>query len=155
MKAKTAKQNKFKYNFEKEMEFLLIGIVSHLDDYSISWSLNHKMDIHLSKRDDIQIENKRNKHTAEFPCFSVYDEENYKDYVLLKNKSEASRVLKELGDIDYFLKISGFINSELEQDVLKKLKKIEGIALAYKINHKLLSKTNQSKFLSIFTTISA
>lgn len=155
MKTKTAKRNKFNYDFEKEMEFLLIGIVSHLDDYSICWSLNHKLNIHLSKREDIIIENKRSKQTAEYPCFSFYDEEEYKDYVLLQNKSGANRILNELTEIDYFLKISGFIQGETEENILKKLKKIEGISLAYKINHKLLSKTNQTKFLSIFTTISA
>lgn len=155
MKTRSSKKNKVEFDFAQEMEFLLYGISSHLDDYSISWSINQMLNLKLSKTNNVVIENPRNKIQTEFACFSYEDEEDYKDYVLLQNKSGINKILRELNEVDYFFKVSGFLPSEIDEYLLSRLKKINGINLAYRINHKLLSKTNQTKFLSIFTTINS
>lgn len=128
---------------EPTEQFLIIGIVSHENDYRLSWAFNQFMKMKFIKTESLVINQPK---LEENPVFSVYkyeDEESYVFYHLIANKSENGFLIPELKNVDFILKISGELKDSALKDLLAKIKKMEFISTAFKIED-LSSKASKS-----------
>ena len=132
------KTKKIKLHLEAEYNFILIGIVSSENDYTLSWAINRALNIALKKEKELEVIEKRTKLTKLFTQFAFSNEKT--NYTLIANKSKNKYLIKEQSTIDFFLKIES--ESDLSSIIFtKKLKKEKAILATFNIPlHNLKSK---------------
>ncbi len=127
-------------------DFLLYGLISHLKEYKLAWSLNNQLNIHLIKQKDIIHEfiNQEKMYVSNY----LYETENTQ-LRLLRNKSEnknsvkSAYLLPELHKFDFFIMKNGRIDGKDDLGFISKLKEIEAIQYVTLINiSKLKSREN-------------
>ena len=113
----------------------IIGICTHLEDYKLAWHINKLLNINLVKYSDII-----NEDGFEF-SFYLYDGgENCNTYNLVEIANAEGRWVKFNPATDYLIVIRNFINDENLMEHLEKIKKIDGVQLAYIIDLEMNSK---------------
>lgn len=147
-----------------EVDYDLIAIHSSLEDYRLSYLLNQKLSINLSKNsEEIGVTVKEGE--ALFPKFVFDDQANDILWSLVCNKNEVVvrktstgqnlflntkveiativYLLPELKKVDYFLKIENNIDTVNIDSVIAEIKTINGISTVYTIiPEKIRSKNN-------------
>jgi hypothetical protein len=120
---------------EKEIiDFGLIGISTPENDYRMSWMLNNAFEFKLSRREDLEIFHRKLDDPQAFHQFRYFDEESMMHYRLLANKCENGYLLEEMPNLDYILQIIGELDREYIEGMVRKLRSLDGIALAASIN---------------------
>lgn len=119
-----------KLEVEYSYDFELIGISASIKDYTLAWIFNRTLDIHLIRKEDIQLD-LLGKGKMWFSCF-VHEYE-HSLVKLIKNKSVEFTVqskpflLPELKEYDYFLQLEGdfayHCNEKLEK--VKSLREVQ------------------------------
>lgn len=133
---------KHKLFFDEEFDFELIGICSSYSDYRLTWGINNALQIELNKGQEYSvIEKKDGEHRHSY--YEYYDEEEHIEYYLIKNVSDNyQRLIPEKDQIDYFLIIKNNLVKEIN-DILNRLKQIDGILTAFIFDpNELKSKSN-------------
>lgn len=127
------------YNFN----FGLIGIVSISKDYYICWLLNNHLKFNLSKTQDIEIINSKQKCISNFAFYEQKLKGNTPTIYLISNKGTVGFFINERKETDYFLMINGFYEENYLRGLIKKITKLKNVQTAYKINPlELKSKEN-------------
>ena len=137
------------FDISFEETFSLIGIHTVVEDYKLAYLLNKNLQTHFSKTaEELKFENEKNE-----ACFSLYQykETNCEyDWHLISNsvRTENSNNTSELllsseittylipekKKVDYFIKISGDTNYNYVAEVIEKIKKIDQVVTAYRID---------------------
>lgn len=120
---------------EPDEKFSVIGIVSHENDYRLSWAFNQYLGMKFVKSADLLVEQPK---LEENPVFSVYkciDDECPAVYYLISNKSENGFLLPEHKTVDFILKVTGGVEKSDLNDLLNKIKKLEFVSTAYVIEN--------------------
>ncbi|MFP4042465.1 MAG: IPExxxVDY family protein [Bacteroidales bacterium] len=131
-------------NLEPEI-FKVVCIASHENDYKVSWSINEKLKIILKRQENHKIPISKTDNYQEFLHYSYEDNNSQVNYHLLANKSEQGFLIKDMPNIDYFLKISGHLENISVPEVVHSLKEIPIIMTAFemenitRVKHKRLS----------------
>lgn len=86
-------------DLEPELDPIVIGISSHVNDYRLCWALNKCLNLSLSRRASDIIGPTGGK----FAAFDQDDEETGTRISLISNRSEGGLLLKDLKAADYFL----------------------------------------------------
>lgn len=135
--------SKFILEVEYDYDFSLIGICSHEKDYRICWALNSQLGIELSKTKDLELTEKKAFAPAKFSMFIFNDEEKYREYSILGNKSTNKLLLPEHKQVDYLLIIKSGLDEKEEEELVKKIKELSIVLTAYSIEpENLKSKQN-------------
>ncbi len=104
MKNSVSKTKKHTLVFEQEYDFDMIGLCSHHSDYRLAWSINEKLNIHLSKSlEDYYVSTKKSIKASQHSLYEFKDEENLIEYYLIKNKDHSKFLIPEKPTIDFFL----------------------------------------------------
>jgi hypothetical protein len=150
---------------EYDYDFVLIGISSHEKDYRFCWALNNKLKLELSKKDSLEIKGKKQTTPSYFSFFTFNDEDQYKDYSVLANFSESKSLvttentlfgtpeksrqseneflIPEHRQMNYFFVIHGEMENEQVEEIVQKIKEIDIVLTAMRIDPKTLkSKQN-------------
>ncbi len=127
----SAKKKIHKLAFDFDSDFKLIGIASHENDYRLSWAINKSLDVDFVRVDDLIINHPKHKIETPYSMYSYFDEDNFISYNLISNKSEKGFLLPNMANIDFILKISEETDSDILDNLLKKLKKIDIIITAF------------------------
>ena len=78
-----------------------------------------------------------------FPFFEYIDEDNNIEYFVIANKSSEGYLVSEKQSIDYFLVLKGSVTDKLVENLTKKVKEIDVVIIAHRIDVKeLKSKQN-------------
>lgn len=136
--------------------FLLIALHSTLEDYAIAYRLNDIFNSNF-KRSKIDFDLGENKI---FPCYEWQDEYNDRFWVLIGNQSlkrelvnnndlfqnestySTPRLIPELKDVDYFLKIQ-MEERNVTDEITKTILGMPKVMAAYQVDaNKLKSKNN-------------
>lgn len=137
--------------------FLLVALHSSLEDYSIAYGLNNVLKTKFMRnRADFDLSENRS-----FPFYDWEDEYNYRYWVLVSNHSSKKelvsnndlfqyettystpRLIPELKEVDYFLKIEDDEDSLNGEDIIKTLLGIPKVMAAYQVEvNKLKSRNN-------------
>lgn len=118
---------------EDDLNFFLVGISSHENDYRLSWAINAHLKMALKRTDNLQIYNTRIKQDQEFSMYQYADPETVLHYNLIANRCDNGFLLEEMKNIDYLLKITGDANKNFADQLANKLKKIDIITTAFEI----------------------
>ena len=121
---------KFKLDVPPEIDFDLIGVSCHQQDYKLCWHINQLLSIALTKQDDIYltVQNKRSQHSY----FLYDDEENFMTIELFKNKGVPQHLIPDFQNIDYFIKLNN--NSQyILDDLVKQIRELDCILTAVKL----------------------
>ena len=153
---------------EYDYDFLLIGISSHEKDYRLCWAVNNKLGIELSKQESLEIKGKKQLTPSYFSFFLFEDQTTFKQYVVVANfsesktsafqtsnlfedqekhskanKNEIEYLIPEQKAMNYFFIIRGEIHKDETEEILNKLKEINTIQTAVRIDINSL-KTKQN-----------
>ena len=109
-------------NYQPELEFNLLGISSHENDYHLSWALNQKLGLQFIKIRNLEIHQAEAALSQEFSVFNYEDEDALLVYNLISNKCERGYLIPELRNIDYFLQISGETNQGFLDQYIENLR---------------------------------
>jgi hypothetical protein len=150
---------------EYDYDFVLIGISSHEKDYRFCWALNNKLKLELSKKESLEIKGKKQKTPSYFSFFTFEDQDQYKEYSVLANFSESKSLvlnednlfgtperskqseneflIPEHKQMNYLFVIHGELEDEQVEELIQKIKEIDIVLTAIRIDPKSLkSKQN-------------
>lgn len=113
--------------------FRVICIASHQNHYRLSWALNKALNVHFKKSDDLVIKLNKAKVDQRFFKYSFLKETIPATFHLISNKSEQGFLLKELPNIDYFLKVVGEVEEQYFTDVINKIKNLDIVITAFEL----------------------
>lgn len=144
---------KYTLKIEDDFDFVLIGISSHEKEYRVCWALNNSLELALNKSESLEVKGKKQETSAFFSLFQHIDEDNFREYYVLTNRSENKSaenqtadlfgnagtnenelLIPELKQINYFLVIKGELEEEEIQKIVEQIKKIEWIQAAVNID---------------------
>ncbi|GAB4254134.1 MAG: hypothetical protein Kow0079_10220 [Vicingaceae bacterium] len=109
---------KIALTLDDDIDFSLIGISCHEKAYKLCWEINKALKVDLVRVKDFKIE--RNNEKLEFPFYEYVDDENFKSYFIIKNRSKDGYLFPDLKQFDYFFKIKGnYINLNEVSNTLK------------------------------------
>ncbi len=113
--------------------FRVICIASHQNHYRLSWALNKVLNVQFQKAADLII--KLNKTNVEQHFSKYYFQDNTLSltYHLISNKCEQGYLLKELPNIDFFLKIEGDIEGDFLRNLIDKIKGLDIVITAFEL----------------------
>jgi DNA-directed RNA polymerase specialized sigma54-like protein len=139
-----AAQNKLKLDYD--LDFKLIGLFSHAQDFKLCWYINKKMVWQLERANNLPSE-KESESIGLFSTdtlietvqghtmFAYVDEENHIENYLIANLSESGFLLNDFKQFNYFLLMRGDSANETEiENVLQSLNNINAISSALKID---------------------
>ena len=107
---------------EPEYDFEVISLVSSVKDYRLCWLLNRHLKFDFSRVDDLMLPAQKKKKGGTFSNYFFYDEMNKLNYFLLANKDGGVFLLPELKQVDYIIKLEGFMADEKKKELLEELK---------------------------------
>ncbi len=120
-------------NIEYDFDFTLIGISCHEKDYRLSWTINNKLGIELSKEKDLEIDVKKHKEPMTHSFFAFEEEDQFKQFYLINNRGTKGLLIPEQKQADYFLMIKGTISPDEKSNFIKLVKEIPMVQLAFDI----------------------
>jgi hypothetical protein len=128
---------------EYDYDFVLIGISSHEKDYRICWALNNKLQLDLIKTEPLEIKDKKQEDLSHFSLFCFERPDEFMEYFIIANRSEKGLLIPEQKQVDYFFIIRGEIENDAVMDMVKQIKEINLVQMAFRIDvHSLKSKQN-------------
>ncbi len=126
-----------------DFDFLLIGIVTPLQDYRLAWFINSTLHKSLAKNTDIQIADPLNKKQMNFARFDFDEVITRSIFHLLQNKHATDCLLPEFKELDYLFIIKGDYYKSRKNEIVKKLRTLEHIQTAIIIDiEQVKSKNN-------------
>ncbi len=127
-----------KLAFKPEIEFQLIGISSHENDYHLSWAINQNIGFNLARSNNLSISNKQLGEQQEFSVFSFDNEDSFLLFNLISNTGANGFLFPEMRNIDFFLQIYGESDDKFILKLITKLNKIDIINTSFVIDPKTL-----------------
>ncbi|MES2591957.1 MAG: IPExxxVDY family protein [Bacteroidota bacterium] len=151
---------------EYDYDFVLIGISSHEKDYRLCWALNNLFGIDLTKTSSLEIKSKKEVTPSFFSLFNYENPDEFVEYFVIANLSENKLfgsdentlfskgargphstehgiLIPEHKQMNYFFVIRGEIEEQQTEEIIKKIKEIDLVLTAVRIDvAELKSKTN-------------
>lgn len=128
------KKKKYTLTIDYEIDFDLIGICSHHNDYRLAWNINEKIGLNLAKCDeDYVLTDKKGETVSSHSMYNFEDEENRLTYYLIKNKHHGKFLIPEKPTIDFFLFLHDNIAIELVE-LMNNLKSVPSILGVYEFD---------------------
>ena len=115
---------------EDDLDFDMIGICSHHNDYRIAWSINEQIGIQLKKSESYTVINKKGTLKTQHSTYKFEDEDDRMNYYLIKNKHQGQYLIPEESTMDYFLFLCENCAVDLEE-LIAKLKTTTCVLGAY------------------------
>lgn len=125
------KKQTFKLKVEKKINFKIIGISSHENDYRMVWAINEGLGMQFLRVENLVVHNSRSKENLEFSRYVYDDEERYLKYFLISNRCPDGFLFPEIRNIDFVLQITGEIKSTDLKNLEKKIKGVEVVSTAF------------------------
>lgn len=126
-----AKRKIHKLKLDFDIDFQLIGIASHENDYRLSWAVNKALNLELVKTEDLIVNHPKHKIEIPYSLYQYDDDIEYLSYSLISNKSENGFLLPEKKNIDFILKVSGSLDINTLNKIIQNLNKVNIIIAAF------------------------
>ena len=136
-----------KLQVENNIDFDLIGISSHENDYRLTWNINSALNFNFVRRDDLIIMEKNQEQHLAFSFFTYVDEETLILYNLLSNRCDNGFLLEEFKNIDFIIQVFGEYPDNYVPLLLEELKQAKLIKLAFKIDMERLKTKSKKRLL--------
>jgi hypothetical protein len=139
------KRKKHILSLEPDLDFDMIGICSHHNDYRLVWGINDKMSLKLSKSDDYCLTDKKGEIVSSHSMYEFVDELNRIEFYLVKNKSQGKYLVQEKPTIDYFLFLCDNIAINVDE-LMQELKTVPSILGVYQFHPEEVSSAENLVF---------
>jgi hypothetical protein len=111
-------------DIEYDYGFSLFGVVSPIKDYKLAWAMNHILDLHLIKQQDLcyDVQEKERllisnfEHTSEHSVVRLF-----RNRAIGTHNLKKAFLLPELKEFDYVLQITGGMQRYHPEEFIKKL----------------------------------
>ncbi len=127
-----------KLKISDDIQFRLIGISSHENDYRLVWAINNKLKFQFTRTDSLIIHRPALKTDLEFSRFLYADEDRILTYSLISNRCPDGFLFAEIKNFDFLLKVTGEIRESETREFVKKLKAVEVISASFILDPKKL-----------------
>jgi hypothetical protein len=131
MPGQTDKKKTLKLKIESKINFKVIGISSHENDYRLVWSINEKLRLQFLRIDNLVIHHQKLKEDLEFSRYLFDDSDRYVKYYLINNHNPDGYLFPELKNLDFLIQIIGEINDTELKAFEKKLKTVDVVSTAF------------------------
>jgi hypothetical protein len=125
-----AKPKKHSLSIENEIDFDMIGISCHHQDYRLAWGINDGLGLQLNKSEENFIPEVRRGRGTEHSFYEYYSEETMGEYFLIKNRSGNKYLVPEQPNMDYFLFVRETMPIE-PTEWTRKLTGLQNVLAAY------------------------
>ena len=116
-----------KFNEDFELDFLILGINSHIKLYKLCWEINKKLHTSFVKNKNHTINNNK-----EFERFSYTNKNSEITYNIISNVSTTGYLDSNNKSVNYFMIVQGEIYNT--QKIIERLNQIEDILLVFELN---------------------
>ena len=116
-----------RFNEDFELDFLILGINSHIKLYKLCWEINKKLHTRFVKNKNHTINNNQ-----EFERFSYTNTNSETTYNIISNVSNTGYLDPNNKSINYFMIVQGEIYNT--QKTIERLSQIEDILLVFELN---------------------
>ena len=116
-----------KFDEEFELDFLILGINSHIKLYKLCWEINKELHTNFIKNKNHIINNNQ-----EFERFSYTDKNSETRYNILSNISNTGYLEAKNKSVNYFMIVQG--ETYNTQKIIERLNQIEDILLVFELN---------------------
>jgi hypothetical protein len=112
-----------------EIDFLILGINSHIKSYKLCWEINNKLHTRFVKN-----KNHLNPNNPKltFERFTHIDEGTESQYNILSNRSPSGYLEESNKSVNYFMVVQGGIYSK--KKIIESLNQIEDVLLVFELN---------------------
>ena len=110
-----------------ELDFLILGINSHIKLYKLCWEINKKLHTSFVKNKNHTINNNK-----EFERFSYTNKNSEITYNIISNVSNTGYLDSNNKSVNYFMIVQGEIYNT--QKIIERLNQIEDILLVFELN---------------------
>jgi len=116
-----------RFNEDFELDFLILGINSHIKLYKLCWEINKKLHTSFVKNKNHTINNNK-----EFERFSYTNKNSEITYNIISNVSNKGYLDSNNKSVNYFMIVQGEIYNT--QKTIERLNQIEDILLVFELN---------------------
>lgn len=128
------KRKNLKLDITQDLNFRLLGISSHENDYRLVWAINNNMKFNYVRSENLVVHLQKLKQDMSFSRFIHTDEERYMTFYLISNRSPDGFLFPEIKNIDFLIQVVGEIKDKQIEQMLKELRNINIISGAYVID---------------------
>lgn len=135
--------NKTYLKLALDLDFTLIAITAPLKDYTLCHKINNRLGLEFEKIEDHEVYNSVEACSLNFSKYYFFVEDSEQEYFILSNKSKDGLLVQEMGNVDFFLIVRDYLDTEDLTRLIFNLNKVPEIQVAAKIDqHMLKSKEN-------------
>ena len=116
-----------RFNEDFELDFLILGINSHIKLYKLCWEINKKLHTSFVKNKNHIINNNQ-----EFERFSYTNKNSEITYNIISNVSTTGYLEPNNKSVNYFMTVQGEVYNT--QKTIERLNQIEDILLVFELN---------------------
>lgn len=129
--------------YELDLDFVLIAITAPLKDYRLCFKVNRELQLDLRRVDDLELFFNTPEETCFFSHYHFIAADTETAFTLLANKGSEGFLIQEMKQVDFFLLIHNYIDSNELREVISGLNRIPEVAVAAEVDpRKLKSKEN-------------
>ena len=119
----------YKIDSEDEIDFLILGINSHVKSYKLCWEINKKLKVNFVKTQNHKLQTTKKQ---SFERYSFIDENTQTRYNILSNRSPSGYLYPYNKSVNYFLIVQDGVYSS--KKIIKSLSKIDEVLLVFELN---------------------
>jgi hypothetical protein len=132
MKSKPIERKRtLKLKIEDRLNYKLIGISSHENDYRLVWSINNQLKMQFVRIENLLIPDEKLKVDMEFSRYIYNDEDRYLKYYLISNRCPDGYLFPEFRKLDFLLPIVGEIHNSILEEMVREYRKIEIVSAVF------------------------
>lgn len=124
------KKKLHKLILDQNSNIILIGVVSHENDYRLSWTLNQKLAHKFVRIDDMQVYNAKYDLNVAYSRYFLESKPEL-DCYLISNKSENGFLISKYKNVDFVLRISLGEGMESVNSILEDIKGVDVVITAF------------------------
>jgi hypothetical protein len=125
------KKQTLKLKVNESVNYRLIGISSHENDYRLVWAVNNELKMQFVKTENLTVHNLKLKTSLEFSRYTCHDEERYLKYYLISNRCPDGFLFPDIKNIDFLVQIFGEMSDNDIQDLVKRVKKVTIVSAVF------------------------
>ncbi|MDR1552425.1 MAG: IPExxxVDY family protein [Prevotellaceae bacterium] len=111
---------------ETEQDFVVFAIVSSEDDYYLAGNINSILSLDLKRIEHPALQNEHLNGKI-VSCFNYTCPKTNVEYSFICNRCEEFRLIPQLHNIDFILKISGSLTKEQINSIAAAIRTVKGI----------------------------
>jgi len=131
MKSDPPVKKTLKLQVSNAINFRLVGISSHENDYRLVWSINNQLRMEFIRAENLVVHHAKLNAELAFSRFLYADEDRMHNYTLISNRCPDGFLFPEIRNFDFIIQVSGNMTNVDEKEFIKKLKTVDVISASF------------------------